>query len=366
MPTQSLSRRALNRATLARQFLLTREKTTPLRAIERLVGLQAQEAKPPFVGLWSRLVDFAPQDLTNLLAQRKVVRATAMRATLHLMSAADFVALRPALQPALSGGMKAVLGARTGGMDLAGLLARARRHFDGGHCTFESLRDHFESCGLTGDLRAMAYAVRTHLPLVQVPTADAAWGFPPRANFAAAETWLDCAFEAEAKPDQLILRYLAAFGPATPADAQNWSGLRGLSEAFERLRPRLRTFRDEGGRELFDLPRAPRPDEAVPAPVRFLPEYDNLILGHADRTRVIADEHRRVVVTKNLRVLATFLVDGVVAGTWRVERAKRAARVVIEPFEALPKRVMSALCEEGESLLRFVERDADAFQVQCN
>jgi hypothetical protein len=363
MPTQTLSRRALNRALLARQFLLARETTTPLRAVERLVGLQAQEARPPFIGLWSRLVKFARGDLTRLVHDRRLVRATAMRATIHLMRADDFVALRPALQPALTGGMKSVLGGRADGLDLADLVARSRRHFDAAHCTFESLRDHFERCGLGGDLRALAYVVRTHLPLVQVPADDAPWGFPPRANFATAEAWLKRTLAAEARPDELILRYLGAFGPAAPADAQNWSGLRGLGEAFARLRPGLRTFRDEQGRELFDLPRAPRPSPDVPAPVRFLPEFDSLVLGHGDRTRVIADADRRALVTKNLRVPGTFLLDGFVAGTWKIQRAKHLARLVIQPFDALPKKLTGELNEEATALLRFAESDARAFEV---
>src|SRR5688500_3308671 len=359
MPIEMLSRRALNRALLARQFLLEREPTPPLRAIERLVGMQAQQARPPYVGLWARLQNFKREELTRLLLARKVVRVTAMRCTLHLMSTRDYVALRPALQPALSATVRSAVTAQLGGVDLPALLACARAHFEGAHCTFESLRDHLESSGLRGDVRALAYTVRTHLPLVQVPT-DTAWGFLARANFATAESWLGEPIEiaGEAPPaDALVLRYLAAFGPASAGDAQNWSGLRGLGDAFARLRPKLRAFRDEAGRELLDLPKAPRPDEDAPAPVRFLPDYDNLILGHADRTRVIADAHRRAVVTPNLRVLATFLVDGFVAGTWKVERKAKGAKHVMQPVAPLAKKVRDGLVGEGEALARFVEPD---------
>ncbi len=153
-------------------------------------------------------------------------------------------------------------------------------------------------------------------------------------------------------------RYLAAFGPASVTDAQNWSGIGGLRPTFEALRGELATFRDARGRELFDLPDAPRPDEETPAPVRFLPEYDNLVLGHDDRSRIVADEHRPRLVTKNLQIPATFLVDGFVAGTFRVERKKKTATLTLAPFGKLLKRDLRALEEEGDALLAFVEPEA--------
>jgi hypothetical protein len=196
-----------------------------------------------------------------------------------------------------------------------------------------------------------------------VPTADR-WAFPTQAKFALAEDWLDRPIADDPSPDALVLRYLAAFGPATAADVQTWSGLQGMKAVLDGLRPQLATFRDEHGRELFDLPDAPRPDADVPAPPRFLPEFDNLVLAHADRTRVLADEHRGVVVTKNLRVRSTFLWDGVVRGTWEIKRKRVAATLHLAPFEPLPKGAADALAAEGEALLRFVEEDAGTFDVQ--
>jgi hypothetical protein len=362
MPVPTLTRRQLNRATLARQMLLAREKITALRAIERLVGLQAQLARPPFTGLWTRLAKFKREDLIRLVLGRKVVRATLMRGTLHLMSAKDYVSLRAALQPALSAGMQSILRDRSQGLDIGRLVAAGRRYFDEEPRTFDELRDLLRKKFPKGDERAMAYAVRMHLPLIQVPT-EAEWGYPGAADFAVAESWLGEPIGTDASPHALILRYLAAFGPATVSDAQTWSGLHALKLPFEELRPKLETFRDERGRELFDLPKAPRPPEDTPAPVRFLPEYDNLILSHDDRTRFVAQEHRAAVFLPNLRVISTFLVDGFVAGTWKVERKKDMATLVIMPFATLPKRVRDELADEGDRLVRFIEDDAHEFKV---
>jgi len=204
------------------------------------------------------------------------------------------------------------------------------------------------------------------LPLVMIPTDDR-WGFPADSRFGLAESWLGTPISDKADPEGLILRYLAAFGPATAADVQQWSGLQGIEPVLESLRPRLSLFRDERGRTLFDLPDAPRPAEEIPAPPRFLPEFDNLLLSHADRTRVLADEHRQFVLgAKNGRIPATFLVDGRVAGTWRVDCKKHVATLAMTPFDPLPKDTAVALVDEGEALLRFLEDDAVSFTVRQN
>ncbi len=358
----TLTTRQLNRALLARQMLLAREKTTALAAVEQLVGLQAQLARPPFAGLWTRLEGFRRDDLLDPLRERRIVRVTAMRGTLHLMSAADYVGLRGALQPALARGLESILRDRAKGLDLAALETDARAFFPG---TFDGFRVHLKTKDPQADERAMAYAIRMHLPLVQVP-AEERWGFPAAADFAMADAWLGTKIPAEPAPAHtLVRRYLAAFGPATPGDAQAWSALQGLREVFEELRPSLVTFRDARKRELFDLPEAPRPPEDTPAPVRFLPDFDNLVLSHDDRTRVIADEHRPRVTLKNLQVRATFLVDGFVAGTWKIERKKKAAVLILEPFGKLDKRTLAELEREGDALLRFAEEDAEARDVRC-
>jgi hypothetical protein len=360
----SLSNRQLNRALLARQMLLAREKATPLAAIERLVGLQAQVPRPPFGGLWTRLQDFDRADLISLLRAKKVVRATAMRGTIHLLTASDYRAFRPALAAMLAAGALSIVGRRMSkDAGVEELLEIGRDFFGSTPAPFEDFRKVLQSRYPHLDVRALAYTVRMGLPLVMVPT-DAAWGFPTNAGFALAEKWLGAKIPGESPPlDKIVLRYLAAFGPATPADAQCWSGLRALREVFERLRPRLVTFRDERKRELFDLPDAPRPDEDTPAPVRFLPEYDNVLLSHADRTRIVSDADRKRLLTKNLIVTGSFLVEGFVGGSWKVAEKKKTVTLTLTAFGKIPKRITAELTAEGEAMLRFYSADAQSFAV---
>jgi hypothetical protein len=362
----ALTNGQLNRALLARQMLLSREAVSVPDVIARLVGLQAQLARPPFVGLWTRIQGFRRSDLLATLHDRQVVRVTAMRGTLHLMTSADYVSLRGALQAGLTKGAQAILRNRQQSFDPAALETEARAFFGGKPATFDALRNHLKAKDPAADERAMAYTMRMHLPLVQVPT-DSQWGFPAASDFALAEDWLGMKVSVEPVPaHDLVRRYLAAFGPATPGDAQAWSGLSGLRPVFEELRPELVTFRDERKRELFDLPDAPRPSEDEPTPVRFLPEFDNLVLSHDDRTRIMADEHRPKVTLKNLQVRATFLVDGFVAGTWKVERKKKVAALIVEPFAKLTRAAVRALEEEGDALLRFAEEDAEAREMRVS
>lgn len=357
-----LSRRTLNRALLARQMLIERSGSTPLDAIEQLFGLQAQEARPPYVGLWSRLAEFRRDHLNPLLHDRTVVRVTAMRGTLHLMSTRDFVGFRSSFQVMLTAGMRAIMKERLDALDCDAVVARGRAFFGGASSSFDGLRVRLAEEDPSADIRAMAYAVRNLLPLVQVPT-DAPWGYPAAADFTLADDWLSRPMAEEDRREDLVIRYLRAFGPATATDAQTWFGF-PLKDAFETLRPILATFRDEKKRELFDLPDAPRPPEDTPAPVRFVAEFDNLILSHADRSRVISDDNRKRIATKNLRIPGTFLVDGFVAGTWKVEAKKKDATLTIEPFGTLAKTEELALEEEGERLLRFISGDVAKFEVR--
>jgi hypothetical protein len=358
----TLTVRDLNRAYLARQLLLARADITPRAAIEQLVALQAQLARPPFIGLWTRLHGFTRAQLLDLLRDRHVVRATFLRGTLHLLTAADYLALRAALQPMLTAGFRTILKDRAADLDLGKLAAYAHTRLP---ATFEQLRPQLARQFPQHDERALGYAVRMHLPLVQVPTDDP-WGFPASAAFASAETWLGAGLGPDTSGAlvALVHRYLAAFGPATIKDAQRWSGLPDLAPAFEALLPELVRFRDDKRRELFDLPAAPRPPAETAAPVRFLPDFDNLVLGHDDRRRIIADEHRPGLTTKNLQVKATFLVDGFVAGTWTVARARHTATLTLAPFAALPKPARTALEAEGDALLGFVEPDATTRAVR--
>lgn len=215
--------------------------------------------------------------------------------------------------------------------------------------------------GRDGD--ALAYAARTYLPLVQVPPGGT-WGSGSSAAYALAEAWLDQPLVTSEDPRVLIIRYLAACGPATVLDVQAWSGRTRLKDEVEKLRPDLRILRDEQGNELFDLPDMPLPPGDAPAPPHFVPEYDNLVLSHADRTRVIADADRSKVFLSAGRVRATFLLDGFVRGVWKIETVKRHATLVIEPFEVLTETEQAALAEEGERLLRFAEDRAETFDVR--
>lgn len=361
MAPETLTLRRLNRATLARQMLLAREPVGVVEAVERLAGMQAQDPGPPFTGLWSRVEGFAAEDLLAALRDRTVVRATLMRATLHLASAADYPVLRAALEPALADAMR-VLGARAEGLDVDAVTKAARRLLAGTPRGFAELR------ALLGEEfpdvydRALGYAVRTRLPLVMVGSEDR-YGFPRVAQFALAEEWLGRAPADDAATDGLVRRYLAAFGPATAADVQTWSGLRGIKDVLAQMGDALAVFRDESGRTLYDLADAPRPDEDTPAPARFLPEFDNLVLAHADRSRLVDEAHRPALVTKNLRVRATFLWDGRVAGTWETARTRRAVTLTLTPFARLPKGARPALAEEGAALLAFLEKDAETRDV---
>lgn len=359
--------REINRATLARQMLLARARIAPLAAIERLVALQAQWPRPPFVGLWSRLQGFERAQLAALFAERRVVRATFLRATIHVVSSRDFLGLRPTIQPALEGAMHGILGARLAGLDLDRLVADAHATFASAPQSFEALRDQFLRADPAADQRAMGYAVRMLLPLVQVPVEDAPWGFPAQACFAPAEQWLRRRVPTRpAPPDPLILRYLAAYGPATAADVQAWSGLprKTVAEAIERLRPGLLAFPGQQKKgELLDLPDAPRPGAEMPAPVRFVPEYDNLITARADE-RFVAKAHRPRVFLSALRIAATVLVDGFAAATWKLHVTRKAAGITISPFTPFTARVRKEVLGEAEALVRFVEPGARSFEVR--
>lgn len=346
-----LTLRELNRATLARQHLLRRHQGGVTSVVHRLAGLQAQEPRPPYIGMWTRLDGFARDDLHAALRARTLVRATMMRATLHLVTAADFAEFRPLLRPLLAGAAR-----RFPEIDFDAVAAVAERLLAEGPHTFNELRPRLENAFPGAYDRALGYAVRMIVPLIMVPTDDT-WSFPRESAFALP------GIELAAEPDlaTFVERYLAAFGPASAADMQTWSGLTGLKSVLNGMRDRLEVMVDEHGKELFDLPEAPRPEGDMPAPVRFLPDFDNLMLGHADRTRVLPEEYRGAVVTKNLRVRATYLVDGFVAGTWQIKRTGRKAKLLITPFTPVSPEVLE---EEGMALLAFAEPDAEARSLE--
>jgi hypothetical protein len=362
MADRILKLRELNRATLSRQMLLERESLSVPAAVERLAGLQAQLASAPYAGLWTRLRDFQREDLAREIENRKVVKATMMRATLHLCTADDYLRFRTALKPLLIGAASEIAKRRDGDFDMDKVLKAARKFIGEKPRTFAEISDMLTGLMPDHDVGAMRYSVRTHIPLVQVPI-DTGWSYSNKPEFTLAESWIGRPISPEDNMRELVFRYLAAFGPASVTDAQTWMGMK-LKETFEKLRPELQTYRGEGRTELFDLPGVQLPAEDVPAPVRFLPEYDNLLLSHSNRSRVIADEYRSKVYLPGLRVAATILVDGFVRGAWKIEKAKTAATLVIEPFDKLTKKDRAALTEEGERLVRFVEPKAKSFDAR--
>jgi hypothetical protein len=360
MPADVLNPRALNRALLARQMLL---RPVPLPAgpgraqavigmVEHLAGLQAQAPFPPYFGLWSRLAGFQPGDLAELLVSRQVVRIALMRGTIHLVSARDCLTLRPLIQPVLDRALPAIFGERLAGLDTGALAGAGRALVDDTPLTFRELGALLAPDWPGHAPAALAQGVRALVPLVQVPP-RAVWGAAGQARHTSAQAWLGAGLDPGPSPGALVTRYLGAFGPATVADVQAWSGLTRLGEVADRLRPGLRTFRDEQGRELFDLPDAPRPGPGAPAPVRLVAEFDNLILSHADRTRVISEADRQRLNTPNGVFPGTLLVDGFVAGTWRLTRSRGAAVLTVEPFRPVPPRDRDAITAEGERMLGF-------------
>ena len=356
-----LTDRALNRATLSRQLLLSRADLPVLEAVEHLVGLQAQIPLNPYTALWTRLEGFRPDALAGLLEARKVVRTAVMRSTIHLVTADDCLLLRPLMQPVLDAELARYRDLR--GVDVDAVLAFARelvgeRPRSGGELRAE-LAERFPR----HDAADLAYACRNLLAFVQVPPRGV-WGKSAQVTSTTAESWLGRPLASEPSIDEVVLRYLGAFGPATVADVSAWSRLTGLREVVERLRPQLRTFRDERGRELFDLPEAPRPDPDTPAPPRFLPEYDNVLLSHADRSRFIAPEHRGALGRVPDPIHGAVLEDGFGFGLWRLERDEGNATLVVSHIRRPTNRAATAVAAEGRRFLRFVAADANVHDIR--
>lgn len=349
MSARVLTKRDLNRALLARQLLLDRVDLPVVDAVERVAGLQSQAQAPPFIGLWTRLRGFGETELQRAIDERVVVRATMMRHTIHVVSARDYLWLRPTIQPALDANYGAQTRRRLAGFDIEPFLADARAAFAERPLTFAEVAKLVEARDPDCDVRAVTYAVRTFLELIGVPN-QTRWRFGGRAPFVRAEDWLGRPTEPP-DPRQMVRRYLAAFGPATPADATAWSGVSALRAVFAELRGELEVLRDEAGRELFDLPGAPLPDGDVEAPPRFLPVFDNTLLSHRDRTRVIAGEHRARIPLTQGPIIGSLLLDGFAAGTWKLTDAT----VTVEPFRRITKAERAGVEAEADALIRFVD-----------
>jgi hypothetical protein len=341
-------------------MLLKRRRVPVLDAVERLVGMQAQVPRDPYVALWSRLDRFRPDALAEPIADRRAVRMTFLRGTLHLVTARDALGLRSLFQPVVE---RTLFGQRqvrdaTESIDLDEVVALFTELLE------ERPRTRAELAKAAGerwpdrDAEALGLAMYL-LPTVQV-TPRGIWGQSGVSAFTTLERWLGRPAESDGDVDEMLLRYLAAFGPATPADAQSWSGLAGMRDVLERLRPDLLTFRDERSRELFDAPGAPLPDPDTPAPVRFLPEYDNVLLGHKDRSRVVPEGVKQWTDVG----WGSVLVDGFFSARWRVENEGDSAVLRVEPFRKHAGADRTAVVEEGERLLAFLAPKADRRDVR--
>jgi hypothetical protein len=318
--------------------------------------------RDPYVALWSRLQRFRADDLARMIEDRSAVRGSLMRATLHLVTANDFVRMKPVLQSMLERRFASSPFARQlKGIDIDALLSAGRAALEERPRTRAELSAVLIEQWPDVDGPSLAYAVSYLVPLVQTPPRGV-WGKAGQPTWTTGESWLGRAVEADRSPDELIVRYLAAFGPATPADAQNWSGLTGIRDVLERLRPRLRSFRDENGHELFDVPGAPLPDPWIPAPARYLPEYDNVLLGHKDRRRIVSPD-----VPQWTEIgWGAVLVDGFTAARWRVDREGGTATLRVESFRRLGRLERTDLTEEGGRLVRFLAPDADEQTVRIS
>jgi hypothetical protein len=358
-----LGRRALNRAVLERQLLLRRCELPAADAVERLVGMHAQVPGDPYVGLWSRLCGFRHEELARLLTDRAVVRIALMRSTIHLVTAGDCTSLRPLVQPVIERATQSAFGRHLEGLDAEAVTAAGRALVEERPLTFSELGRRLRERWPGRDAASLAQAIRAWAPLVQVPPRGV-WGAGGAARHTTAESWLGRPLDASPSLDEMTLRYLAAFGPASVMDLQAWCGLTRLREVTEPLRPRLLTFRDEHGVELFDLPDAPRPDPDTPAPVRFLPEYDNVLLGYADRSRMSHDALRGPVFSDAQRNWAWVLVDGFARCSWRIARDRDAATVLVRTGAPLPKRDRTAVAEEATRLLAFAAAGARTHDVR--
>lgn len=359
-----LDTRSLNRATLARQLLLSRTEMPARDAVAHLLGLQAQNVKPPYFQLHARLAGFRPAELAGLMESREVLRIVTMRSTIHTHTARDALTLRPLVQPARD---REVNNFRKGlvGVDLDRLAGLARDFVEEEPRTMGEIREELLKEWPDADPQSLSVAARCRLPLVQI-TPRGVWGRSGQVRLTTLGVWVGAEVEAGVGAgergggggagveavDDAVLRYLGAFGPASVKDMQTWAGLTRLREAFERLRPRLVVFRDENGVELFDLPEAPRPDADVPAPPRFLPEFDNLLLSHADRTRVIAPELKGRTWTMN-QAHCVLLLDGFLAGLWKLD----GNTLTVELFAEATKTRTAEIVAEGEGLLAAMVED---------
>ncbi|RDI43676.1 winged helix DNA-binding domain-containing protein [Nocardia mexicana] len=351
-----LSLRTLNRTLLRRQLLTERVSMPAVDLVRHLVAVQGQEPNWPYVGLWARLAGFRHEELESLLRDRKVVRSTMIRRTVHLSTAADFRWLHPTMQPYVESMLRApYFSDEIAGMDLGELAATGRELLTGTTPTRRELGRLLAERFPQRHPGRLAQSVGLMIPLVHVGDSGDWGGWRTRyVSVALAEEWIGEPMESLPQPETMVLRYLAAFGPASVADVQAWAGVTRLAEVVERLRPRLRSLRDDSGRELFDLPDAPLADPDLPVPVRFLPAFDNALLGHKDRRRIISDEDRNRISKEASAGVPMYLVDGFVHGRWDLE----GSTLRVTPWHPLTADDEAAVRAEAERLLPFVAPEA--------
>ncbi len=358
-----MSPRALNRTLLARQLLIKRSNMSIPEALEHLIGIQSQTPNSPYVSLWTRVDNFKHETLSQLLLNRDAVRIALMRSTIFLVTKRDCLALRPLIQPVLDRTLKANFGRRLTDVDNNELAKISRDLVESQPCTLEELGKLLKEKWEDTDPSALAAAARNLVPLVQTPPRGI-WGAKGKAIHTSAENWLCQSLVTNYNLESLILRYLNAFGPATISDIQTWSGLTKIRKVIEGLRLQLNTFFDEDGNELFDVSHAEFPDIDTPVPVRFLAEFDNILLSHKNRSRILADEYRSRVFTVNGIIKATFLIDGYVQGLWRIEQKRKSTTLIIEPFKSLLQVDKDELAIEGAKLMDFAVADSDFKNIQ--
>ena len=361
MSREILTNRQLNRATLARQMLLERSDAGIADTVRFLGGLQAQQSNDPYIGLWSRLNGFTHEALTALIVDKTLARATTMRGTLHLHTAADLIGFRALVQNYLMATWRSGFRKRFAGQDEKAVHREGLKILKKGPTTIGAVGKALHEMFPEAEALALAVFIQMSETLIQVPPTRV-WGNGSAPLLERAEMWLGKQKPALSRID-LVRRYISAYGPASIQDMQTWCRLTKLNVEFKALEKELVTFESEDGRVLYDLPDAPRPAADTPAPIRFLPLYDNAYLGFDNRRRMLMD-----IDLKRLNMFADFkpalLIDGVIAAGWVVSRKKAAARLEIEPYHKLSKKQIREIEAEGEAFLRFMEEDATSLTVE--
>lgn len=361
MSEKLLTNRELNRATLARQMLLERSDRTPVDAVEFLLGLQSQQTHDPYIGLWTRLNGFAHEALTALILDKTLNRATTMRGTLHLHTVEDLVGIRALVQPFLVGAWTSGFRKRFGDNDKSEVLKAAIKLIDKAPSTAGALGKALKEKFPSADPLSMTTLLQSHETLVQIPPTRI-WGSGHAPILTRIEKWLPSVPEPSLTRANLVRRYLAAYGPASVADMQTWSRLTKLSVEFKAIENELVRFEAEDGKILYDLPDAPRPDPDTPAPVRFLPLYENAYLGYDNRRRMLSEATAHLInMFQDFK--PAVLIDGQANAGWSISNTKGAAVLEIETYRKITKGEKRDIEAEGLAFVKFLEPEARSWDV---